>query len=78
MQKIFHVENELLYVTHCCRKLDTSYSTRGTVYDTFDDSTRRFYPFFCRILSVFTVIQYWPLPAWLDVQREPNKLQAIY
>ena len=49
------VAKKLLDETHWCREFDTFYSTRDAVSDTFDDSSRRFHPFFCRILGVFTV-----------------------
>ena len=57
-KKIFTLKMNC-YMRHIAvESTDTRYSTRGTVYDTFDDSTRRFCPFFCRILSVFTVYIY--------------------
>ena len=73
----------VLYETHWCRKSDTYDSTWGAISDTFDDSTRQFCSFFCRISAVFTVIRkkitdHLPIANWNTYSQHIHFLQIWY
>ena len=68
---------------HWCRKSDTYDSTWGAISDTFDDSTRQFCSFFCRISAVFTVIRkkikdHLPIANWNTYSQHIHFLQIWY
>ena len=49
-------------------------STRGTTFDSLENSTPWFSPFFCRILTVFTVIK----PGPMVLQTQPGPYAPVY